>query len=509
MDFIKRTFPVLIGLFLLSVLVRLPQLNRPLSKHHEFCTALSLRVMQIWYDNGIEKYGYNPVMTYNNEADKFINNDASASGGMLDKEGNYYYVSHPPFAYYFPYFIFKVFHVRPDVLPLELLNLSFQFLSGLFIYFIVCLLSFNRARSYPYRSAIVAFVIYIFLPPTLWFQSNVYMSDMAVHLLFIIGVYIALKMIIRERFYSPKYIFFYVLCLALMIYTSWLGVFFAFGILVYSLLYAKWNSGFRVLLWSTILVNIILLPLIIYQYSQINGLEAYLGEMINRYIQRGSLEPTDSGLLHFFISYLLLIKTLLYNYIVNYFVGYVALLAFLWVAISRKKLRIVFSENGYKFVWLSVTPVVLMHVFFLNYSAHDFTTLYASLFFSVLGGILYDKVKKSGTIPLARMQVGLTIIVFFMVAQFYVINPPSFTGKIPDTERIFGERIRNEASKDEVVFSNIVDIEPQTVFYAGRNIKYASSRQEAIQFLQTRHLNKGIFFIRNEQGNIASEKIAI
>ena len=236
MDFLKRTFPFLLGIFLLSVLVRMPLLNRPLSKHHEFCTAISLRVMQIWYDNGISKYGYNPVMTYNNRADKYINNNANTTGKMLDEAGNYYYVSHPPFAYYFPFFVFKILHVRPSVLSLQTLNLCFHFLSGLFIYFIVCLLSFNRARSYPYRSAIVAFVIYIFMPPTLWFQGNVYMSDMAVHLLFIIGVYIVLKMIIRQKFSSPKYIFFYTICLAMMIYTSWLGVFFAFGVLVYSLL---------------------------------------------------------------------------------------------------------------------------------------------------------------------------------------------------------------------------------------------------------------------------------
>ena len=66
---------------------------------------------------------------------------------MIDAAGNYYYVSHPPFAYYFPFFIFKILHVRPDVFPLQLLNLAFHFISGLFIYFIVCLLSFNRARS--------------------------------------------------------------------------------------------------------------------------------------------------------------------------------------------------------------------------------------------------------------------------------------------------------------------------------------------------------------------------
>ena len=230
--------------------------------------------MQIWYDNGIENYGYNPVMTYNNPADKFINNSANQSGRMLDKNGNYYYVSHPPFAYYFPYLIFKILHIRPDVLPLQIFNLVLHFISGLFVYFMVCLLSFNRARSLPYRSALVAFTIYIFLPVTLWFQGNVYMSDMAVHTFFIIGVYTALKMIIRQRFYSPKYIFFYILLLSLMIYTSWLGIFFAFGVLVYSLLHVRSISGFRVLIWSTLIVSLVMLRVIVYQYAQINGVGA-------------------------------------------------------------------------------------------------------------------------------------------------------------------------------------------------------------------------------------------
>jgi len=98
MKFLSRTLPLLLGIFLLSVLVRLPQLNRPLSKHHEFCTAVALRVMTIWNENGIDKYGFNPVMTFNNLADKNINNHANASGKMVDAEGNCYYVSHQPLA---------------------------------------------------------------------------------------------------------------------------------------------------------------------------------------------------------------------------------------------------------------------------------------------------------------------------------------------------------------------------------------------------------------------------
>jgi len=493
MDFIKRTFPLLFGIFLLSVAVRLPMLNRPLSKHHEFCTAISLRIMQIWYDNGIEKYSYNPVMTYNNPADKYINNSANASGKMIDSSGNYYYVSHPPFAYYFPFAIFKVLHIRPAVLPLQLLNLLFHFISGLFVYFTVCLLSFNRARSLPYRPGIVAFVIYTFLPVTLWFQGNVYMSDMAVHLLFIIRVYTALKMIIRQKFYSPKYIFFYILCLALMLYTSWLGVFFAIGILVYSLLHVRGNKGFNMLIWTTVITGIIMLRLIVYQYSQINGIEAYLMEMFSRYAQRGSLEGTDQGLFHFMFSYLWLIKTLLYNYLIHYIVIYVVIGLFLYIAASHKKLKIVFSENGYRFIWLSVLPVLLLHFFFLNYSVQDFTALYASLFFSVLLGILYDKVKKSGAISIRRMQIGLAITVAVLVAQFYLMNYK--TGKDIGFNQTTGRDIiaKNSTSGD-VIFWPQPEIEPQLVYYAHRNIRYAKTAGDAKAFLKEHGLKHGLIF---------------
>jgi len=507
MDFIKRTLPLLFGIFLLSVAVRLPMLNRPLSKHHEFCTAISLRIMQIWYDNGIEKYDYNPVMTYNNAADKYINNSANASGKMVDSSGNYYYVSHPPFAYYFPFAIFKVLHIRPDVLPLQILNLVFHFISGLFVYFMVCLLSFNRARSLPYRPGIVAFVIYTFLPVTLWFQGNVYMSDMAVHLLFIIGVYTALKMIIRQRFYSAKYIFLYMLCLALMLYTSWLGVFFAFGILVYSLLHVRGNKGFNVLIWATAITTVVMLRLIVYQYSQINGLEAYLMEMFNRYALRGSLEGTNQGLFHFMFAYLWLFKTLLYNYIIHYFVIYVVIGLFMYFAASHKKLKIVFSENGYRFIWLSVLPVVLLHFFFLNYSVQDFTVLYASLFFSVLLGILYDKVKKSGAISIRRMQIGLAITVMFLVAQYYLMNYK--TGKDIEFDKTTGQDIiaKNSAS-DDVIFWPQPEIEPQLVFYAHRNIRYAKTTEDAQLFLAERNLKHGIIF-HVTPGTFSTEKVMI
>jgi hypothetical protein len=500
MVFLKKTLPALLLVFILSVLVRLPELNRPLSKHHEYCTAVSLRILQIWYDNSIEKYGYNPVMTYNNPADKFINNDANASGKMLDAEGSYYYVSHPPFAYYFPYVIFRVLHIRPDVLPLELLNMAMGLLTALFVYFTVCLLSFNRARSYLHFPSFIAYCIYLFLPPTLWFQSNVYMSDMAVHLPFVIGVYTVLKMILRRKFYVPKYILTYVTVLFVMIYTSWLGVFFAFGVLVYSLLHVRDIKGFSILIWSTVIVAFFTLRLITYQYAQINGMEAYLHEVINRYLLRGSIEHIHRGFLHFFFSYFVLLKDILYNYLVNYLAIYLLIAAFVWVSFTRAKMKIVFSENGYRFIWLSVLPVVLMHLFFMQYSSQDFTVLYASLFFSVLIGIMYDKVKKSGVFSEKAINGFVLLTIGLLMAQFYITNLPgdrSIKGNDYDIDMKIGETIKKECPKDFVAFSS-EKVSPQTVFYAGRNIQVVGSADEAVTFLKKRKIKSGILFNFND-----------
>jgi hypothetical protein len=504
MVFLKKTFPALLVVFVLSVLVRLPQLDRPLSKHHEFCTAVSLRVLQIWYDNGIDKYGYNPVMTYNNPADKFINNDANASGRMIDADGNYYYVSHPPFAYYFPYFFFKVLHIRPDVLPLQVFNMLLGFLTALFVYLIVCLLSFNRGRSNLHFPSFVAYTVYLFLPATLWFQGNVYMSDMAVHLPFVIGVYIVLKMILRQKFEVPKYVFWYVINLFIMIYTSWLGVFFAFGVLVYSLLHVRDIRGFRILIWWTIIVSFVTLRLITYQYSEISGLEGYAHEVLNRYLLRGSVGQLHHGFLHFFFSYFVLVKDIIYNYTVNYLPIYALIIGFLWVAITKAKLKIVFSENGYRFIWLSVLPVVLMHIVFMQYSSQDFTVLYGSLFFSVLIGILYDKVRKSGAYSVATNNIIVVSVIVSLIALFYAANLPgqtSIKGANYSNEKSIGEYIHAKSSKDEVIFM-ISKPTPQLVYYAGRNIREVASKEEAIAFLKERKMTKGALY------NVSLSKLA-
>ena len=185
---------ILITVFLISVVVRLPNINRPLSKHHEFVTAISLRIINIWEINGASKYNFNPVTNYPGAANKYIDNFATTTGKMVDANGNYYYVSHPQFAYIFPYLVFKLLHVKATVLAIEVFNLAINFITALFIYLIIGILRSRKSFERIDWIGICGFMVYLFSAGVLWFQCNTYMSDMLVHLFFVAGTYYLLQL---------------------------------------------------------------------------------------------------------------------------------------------------------------------------------------------------------------------------------------------------------------------------------------------------------------------------
>jgi len=145
----------------------------------------------------------------------------------------------------------------------------------------------------------------------------------------------------------------------------------------------------------------------------------------------------------------------------------------------------------------------LLHFFFLNYSIQDFTVLYASLFFSVLLGMLYDKVKKSGAVPIRVMQLGLVATVLIFIAQYHAMN---YFAR--DDFQSQGQGIAQKSSKDDVIFWPALDIEPQLVFYAQRNIRYAKTMEDAKAFLAQHGLKQGLMFHPNQSG-FASEKVVL
>jgi len=220
---------IIISFFIISLFIRIPNLNRPLSYHHEWLTSTVLRTQQIWYEKEDLTHRFLPIMTYNNKSDRNISNQAN----LKDALGNYYYTSYPPFAYIFPYLIFQIFNIYPDVLPLQIFNIIIHFISAFFIFLIISLLTNKYYLNKVNIPSLCGFSIYLFSSATLWFHSNVYMSDIFVQPIYIIGIYLFLKIIKNDE----KMIYYVLLGIFnfFMIYTEWLGVFFAFSVFIYAL----------------------------------------------------------------------------------------------------------------------------------------------------------------------------------------------------------------------------------------------------------------------------------
>ncbi len=478
-----KVISILVLVFLVSVLLRYPNLNRPLSKHHEFVTAIPLRVLQIWQKEGASKFNFNPVMNYKGEANKFINNHSSTTGTVIDKEGNYYYVSHPQFAYIFPYLVFKIFNIKATVLSIQVFHLVVNFFSAAFIYLIICLLSIQKPFKRLFIPGFIGFVVYLFSPGVLWFQSNTYMSDMLVQLPFILAVYTILKLLMRKRFYSTKYLLYYALFLFLMIYTSWLGVFFAFAVFVYSIIKLRYQKVFIPLIFVTIGVSVFTLFLIFKQYSLINGSEAYIVQMYQRFAVRGSLH--GHSFLSFIYGKLIELKAILFSYITSYLPIFILLVSFAWLSISKSKMKFVFTKNGIRFLWLSTLPVLFLHFVLMNYSGHDFVSLYGSLFLSVVIGILYDKLKRSKIISPYFLNGGILATVVLSVIIYYAINLPgthSIKGDLYATSMNIGKFIKKDAKENERIYiAGDFVLDPQLIVYAERNmIKISEEKIDSV-----------------------------
>jgi hypothetical protein len=94
------------------------------------------------------------------------------------------------------------------------------------------------------------------------------------------------------------------------------------------------------------------------------------------------------------------------------------------------------------------------------------------------------------------------IVVLLMVGEFYAMNPPGFISaeqqEVYSEAKVIGEKIKAGSRPTEIVFSTIKDLNPQIIFYAQRNVRQVSSKEEAIHFLNDRGSLQGKIFYETQ-----------
>jgi len=482
---------LLVSIFVVTVVVRLPVLNKPLSHPREWLSATVLRHLQIWHAEGIASAHFAPIMTYAGAANKNIPNQASA---LVDLGGNYYYISFPPLAYYVPYVLFETLRIYPDVFPLQVFNLLLHFVSGIFVYLAIkTLLNSEHQTSIP---AIIGFVAYIFSPQTLWLQANVYMSDIFVQVIFTTSIYFILRCVKHDLSRLMEYVALGVLVF-FFCYAEWLGVMFAGSLVLFGWLNRgkPWARPFQL---SALIGASAAVALTVWQYSQIAGFRAFITASEQQYLLRSGLGAQPELNFHPW-------NLLGWLFIVTYlFLGYAANFAFvtIWGVWGRKGGWLsITPEMKSALIFSSIVPPLLHHLLFFNFTAdHEFSTLKDAPIIAVAAGLvtwrLWQKIEGNGSSPIPRLALVASVFLFCViaVAQYQPLEGPSSSGY-----KAIGDYIARNSSTDEIIFAKYREPSsrplPQMVLYAHRNVALWHDEAEARELARRNGVNRIVIFV--------------
>lgn len=459
--------------FVLSIAVRWPLIDRPLSAHHEYCTAFTLIALTNWWDDGYAAHHGMPSGGFIREGERLLPPDRYDRN---ERAVGLYYFSHPPLAYDLPYALFVATGTAPNAAGLQWMNIFFHLVTALALFHAVRIAVGGERPQAPLFAA----VLYFFLPATLWFHGNAYMSDMFVQVPWVLHLAFAMRVLQPGARPSRRTWIGYGITLFLVLYTSWLGVFAACTGVVVAVV--RWWKDRKVPLAMIVGISALAFMaafgLTAWRFLQVIDADALVVQLRSRFAVRGSF-GAENG-----------VWPLLKQIAVNYRIGFlpVILLLVLVVPIIRRQGRPLAIHRDLRlFILLTGLPVLLDHAFLLQYAAHDFAALKAAPLLCGLAGWSLAQLGPRWSRAL------LVLTCFASVLYFYRTNPlPGRDGGRYAQERELGLFIAANAAPDEVVFAQGLSTEPQVAWYARRNIHGVADVEAARAFLRERGVERGV-----------------
>ena len=457
----------LLAAFALSVLVRLPQLDRPLSKNHEFCTALVLIVQEVWRQDGFLRHHGCPAVTWPHPGDRGV---TGLHYDLTEADGIYYYLSHLPLAYWAPAAVFALTGTAPTALALQLVNLLLHALTaGLLAAFLARMQAPDPQR---WTLGVVAATLYLLMPAPLWYHGNVYMSDMAAQLPWAWCLH-AFAGLWRAPRPTWRNILPLLAATATLAATEWVA---AFVVPVLAgLLLRRWSkeghAGWGRAALALLAVAAVVTALCLGLYAAVVGAHDLWAYYLHRYAERGVMPGEASagvgdGLAH-------MGRNLLTAW------GPLLLLLAGTVLLARPRwrpLRTVLVST--------LLPAALYLLVFTRYAIHEFALLKPG--FALCTAAAWALVAFARERP-ARLLWPLVATVLLGVLAYTRLNRPGdgrSTGAPYALAWEQGRVIAHLARPDEVVLLQGLPSEPQLQWYARRNTRPVADEAEALQVLR-------------------------
>jgi hypothetical protein len=483
-------FGVIFLLFFLSVLIRYPDLDRHLVKKQAWVTAQTMIALENWKSQGALKHHFCILQSYPLKADKYISN----MGRSMDNNGNWYYTTFPPFAVICPYLVFKIFCIPVNVTNLQTFNLATHLVATLFLYLTVSLVLPQPSSQRINIPAMLASVLFIFMPTNLWTYGNVYSWDIFCHPLWIIGIFLTI-MCVKSARRDQGNLFLLALLGAvnfLMVYTEYLGLFSAISVFLFAFLHRKESKQFRWIYRSIAITTVLSLLLTLFQYSQIDGLGSLLRVYIDKYTDVNVSSVHRLSLMLF-----------LYWYKISFLPGIILLIVLLVAAVvfrlPKGTLRLTPSQMY--LIYFALLPVVLHHAVFFAWTCHHYYgVLKSSVLISVMPPILLSKLLSAMNRQTGRLFLGfLSVVILALGYQSFRLYKWEFARGENEGHYEAGLYIRAHSRPDQTIFADWWP-HPQEVFHSMRNIQVIRDVAQAITWLEEHGRREGVLFYGRTSG---------
>lgn len=349
----------------------------------------SLNIVNYWSQNSIVESNFMPIVQL----------DTNTSPKAIQ-----YAISHPPFSYYFLFIFHKIFHTSYYFLC----NIFLVMISGILIYLTIALLMNYHPQKELCTMALMGMLIYMTHPVVLQYQVLNYHPDIFVQVFLIAANYIMIKVMMRERYHSLKYILWFTMIIFLMNYTSWFGAIYTSIVVLIGLFNLRRGYKFFPYLIISVAVVIGTMMLIYSQYAYVGGWqnvaqyfkETFAGETF----LAGHIRQTTVQILMQIVKN---IGNLLF-----------ILLGMIGLSIWQRKRKFIFTKNGYRYVLIAMLPIVLYSIIFIQYFQNSYTSLYFIAPLAVTISIWAEKMYKNEPnkwkiAKLAAVIVLTNVLVFY------------------------------------------------------------------------------------------------
>lgn len=382
-------------------------------------SALSLVFIGVYYivESQFYKPEYYTIFSVNiinnwNNLNFFLNHGVPmiSSNSLNEIHLHYtkFYVSHPPFSYYF-YLFFKSFLGIKNIVWV---NFFLTALSSFFIYLTICTLTLKKASKDFSKYAFGGVLLYLSSPAVLSFQILNCHPDIFVQSLFIIFSYVFLKMMVKGKYRSFKYLIVLGLLIFLMCYSSWIGLFYTITILLFGLFNLRKGYKMIPIVIISLSISIFTLFMIYTQYAKIEGWITIIFTFKNIYLKQSLFQG------HYFEA----LKNIIYHHF--QYIGNIVFCMFILIFYSiSKKNKMLFTKNGYKFLIMSFLPLFLFYLIFFNYSQNAYVVLYLVSPLSIVTAIWIEKIQKTNKNPLfSNLIFGLIITLNIFQFLFHFLK---------------------------------------------------------------------------------------